>query len=114
MEMMVVIAIMGIILVLITNYGAPRSQWLTTQAAAHQVANAMRSARGQAIAQGHPVAFALPRLAAGVSASIAPPTGIVFAPDGSASGGRVTLRDAGRIVTISADWLTGQVHINAQ
>ncbi len=114
MEMLVVIAVMAIILVLITNYGAPRSQWLTTQAAAHDIANAMRIARGQAIAQGRPVAFIMPRLPGGVSVSIAPPTGIVFAPDGSASGGHVTLRDAGRIVTINADWLTGQVHINAQ
>lgn len=113
LEMLVVIAVMAVILLLVTGYGPPRSRWLETQGAARDVAAAMRAARGAAIAEGRPVAFVMPALPAGMTASVtAPAGGIVFAPDGSASGGRVVLRNAGRDVEISADWLTGQVGIH--
>ncbi len=111
MEMLVVIAVMALILLLVTGYGPPRSHRLEAQAAAQQVAAAMRNARGQAIAQGRPVALILPRTPAWLSVTIQPPGGIVFAPDGSASGGRVRLAGDGRDIAITADWLTGQVQI---
>ena len=38
-------------------------------------------------------------------------TGIRFAPDGSSTGGRVDLRDAGRRVRVAVDWLTGRVTV---
>jgi general secretion pathway protein H len=114
LEMMVVILVMGLALALITGYGRPHSQWLETQAAARDVAQAMRGARGQALVQGHPVALVLPRLPAGVPVSVlAPPGGIVFAPDGSASGGRVLLGGGGHQLAVDADWLTGGVRIDA-
>jgi general secretion pathway protein H len=114
LEMLVVIAVMGLILLLITGYGPPRSHFLEEQAAARDVAAAMRAARGQAIAGGQPVAFTLPRLPAWLAVSVqAPPGGIVFAPDGSASGGRVLLDGNGREVVITADWLTGRAQIDA-
>ncbi|HYP63998.1 MAG TPA: GspH/FimT family protein, partial [Acidocella sp.] len=82
---------------------------------AREIAAAMRAARGEAIDQGHPVRFTLPRLPASVTATIqAPPVGIVFAPDGSASGGRVVLDGPGQELAVSADWLTGQVQIDAR
>ena len=116
LEMIVVIAVMGLILVLITGYGPPRSHALEEQAAARDVAAAMREARGQAIAQGQPVALRLPRLPLWLSVSVqAPPGGIVFAPDGSASGGRVLLDgEGGRKIAIATDWLTGGTQIDAQ
>jgi general secretion pathway protein H len=40
--------------------------------------------------------------------------GIRFFPDGSSSGGRVTLELGGQTQTIDINWLTGQVEINAQ
>ena len=114
MEMLVVIAVMALILLLVTGYGPPRSHRLEAQAAAQQVAQAMRAARGRAIAQGQPVPFILPHLPLWLTASIqAPPGGIVFAPDGSASGGQVQLAGAGQDYAITADWLTGQVSIDA-
>jgi hypothetical protein len=56
----------------------------------------------------------LPHLPAWLAVSVqAPPGGIVFAPDGSASGGRVLLDGDGRHVDVTADWLTGAVQIDA-
>ena len=115
LEMLVVIAVMGVALLLLTNSGPPRSRWLETEAAARQVAEAMRDARGLAITNGRPAPLVLPHLPAWLQVAVqAPKTGIVFAPDGSASGGSVLLGgpDTKNIV-ITADWLTGRVQINA-
>jgi general secretion pathway protein H len=115
LEMIVVVAIMGLSLALLAGAGRPKSHALEAKAAAQQVAQAMRAARGRAISQGQPVAFALPPLPAWLTVSAdAPAGGIVFAPDGSASGGRIILDGEGREVTISADWLTGTVKIDGQ
>lgn len=114
LEMVVVIAVMGLILLLITGFGPPRSHRLEAQAAAWQVAEAMRAARGRAIAQGQPVGLVLPHLPGWLAVSVqAPPGGIVFAPDGSASGGRVLLDGAGQEYAVTADWLTGRVQLDA-
>jgi general secretion pathway protein H len=113
LEMMVVLAVMGLAMALIAGYGQPRSRWLETQSAAREIAAAMRDARGQAIAQGHKVALSLPNLPSWLRVTMAaPPGGIVFAPDGSASGGEVLLNGAGHHTAITADWLTGQVAIH--
>jgi general secretion pathway protein H len=114
LEMTVVIAVMGLILLLIVSFGPPTSHFLEEQAAARQIAGAMREARGQAIAQGEPVSFTLPHVPAWLTVFIeAPRGGIIFTPDGSASGGRVLLDGDGRSIVITADWLTGVVHIDA-
>lgn len=113
MEMLVVIAVMALVLLLVTGYGPPRSHRLQAQAVAQQIAQIMRSARGRAIAQGEPVRFMPPPVPGWLVLSMQPPGGIVFAPDGSASGGRVRLDGAGLDYAITADWLTGQVHIDA-
>ncbi len=114
LEMLVVIAVMGLILAMVTGFGPPRSHRLELQLAAQQVAEAMRSARGEAIAQGRLVPVTLPRLPAWLAVAVqAPQGGLVFAPDGSASGGQVVLDGGGREITISADWLSGAVRIDA-
>jgi general secretion pathway protein H len=123
LEMLVVIAVMGVALILITGYGQPHSRRLEIQAAARQVAMAMRNARGLAITRGEPVALVMPHLPPWLQVTVeAPAGGIVFAPDGSASGGEVILggapagafgQDPARqTVTVSDDWLTGSVQIN--
>ncbi len=114
MEMLVVIAVMALTMLLIANYMQPHSHWLQTQAAGRQVAEAMRDAHGQAITQGEPVALVLPHLPPWLHAVEAPPNGVLFNPDGSSSGGSVLLGSAGeRSLTVTADWLTGRVQINA-
>lgn len=115
LEMLVVIAVMGVTLLLISGYLQPHSRTIETQAAARQVADAMRNARGLAITRGQNVALVLPPLPAWLPVSIqAPPGGISFAPDGSASGGAVILGGADqKDVAVSADWLTGRVQISA-
>jgi general secretion pathway protein H len=114
LEMLVVIAIMGLALALVAGFGPPRSHGLEMQAAARQVADAMRDARGRAIAQGRPVPLTLPHLPPWLTITLqAPPGGIVFAQDGSATGGRVLLDTDGQDIAITADWLTGRVQINA-
>jgi general secretion pathway protein H len=35
-----------------------------------------------------------------------------FFPDGSASGGRIVLREGGRTATVSVSWLTGDVDVH--
>jgi general secretion pathway protein H len=115
LEMLVVIAVMAVALLLLTAAGPPRSHRLEARAAAQQVAEAMREARGHAIAQGHAVTFTLPPVPGWLTVSVqAPPGGIVFAPDGSASGGQVVLDGDGQETVISADWLTGAVQIDAR
>ncbi len=124
LEMLVVIAVMGVALLLLTGYRQPHSRAIETDAAARQVAQAMRDARGQAVTQGHPVALTLPHLPPWLAVAMqAPKGGIVFMPDGSASGGSVILgaiphdgfeaKNAAKIVTVRADWLTGRVQIDA-
>lgn len=112
--MLVVIAVMGLVLAMVTSFRQPKSQWLQTQTAARQVAEAMRDARGEAIAEGHPVAPQLPHLPAAMAMTVqAPPGGIVFAPDGSASGGRILLGSSGTQIAVDVDWLTGRVVTDA-
>ncbi len=122
LEMIVVIAIMALTLTLLTGFRQPRSHWLETKAAAQQVAEAMRDARGRAIAEGHPVGLTLPQVPVWLTVvTQAPAGGIVFAPDGSSSGGRVVLggpgqqtgQQTGQELEVSADWLTGRVQIDA-
>ena len=110
LEMLVVIAIMGLVLAMLTSFRQPKSQWLQTQTAAREVAQALRTARGEAIAEGHPVTPVLPKLSADIPVAIqAPPGGIVFDPDGSASGGSILLGDGGKQIVVNIDWLTGRV-----
>ena len=93
-----------------------------------EVARAMRLARTRAIAGNAAVPVVLDpaeasirvgdgpprRLAAGIGLSVIAVTGaglptILFAPDGSSSGGRVELAAGGRRVQVGVEWLTGRV-----
>ena len=126
LEMLVVVAILGLVASLIVMRGPARSPALEIRAAAGDVAQALRATRVQAIEQGRPVDFLLdatrhqyvttgarPRaLHAPMNVAItAPARGIGFAPDGSSSGGQITVADAGHTAVVSVDWLTGRVRI---
>ncbi len=135
LEMIIVIAILGLVMGLVLSRGPMRSHTLETHAVAASVARLMRTARGQAIASNAPVEVVvdLPRhamrLGAGPLQPLPPQLGLKvftkaeetlgdriagfrFEPDGSASGGRVELRDpTGLRVQVGIDWLTGRVSI---
>jgi general secretion pathway protein H len=111
LEMIVVIAIMGLILGLVSEYGPQKDHWLQTRGAAQAVVEAMTTARGRAIASGAPVALALPAVP-GWLAETVDTSPITFEPDGSSTGGTVTLDDHGRRIDVTADWLTARVTVH--
>ncbi len=133
-ELLVVLAVMSFALVLIVGYKAPWSSALGLQGTAAELASGLRLARSQAIADNQPVAFSLdlsghryrvgseaPRsLPTKLSIGLLTVTGekrsatagdIRFNPDGSSTGGRITLADGSRHVAVGVDWLTGRVTV---
>jgi general secretion pathway protein H len=126
-EMIVVLVVLGLTLALFAVRGPMRSRGLELRAAAEQLAQSLRAARGEAITAGRVVDVTLTaggyrigngRLHAvpGVSilastASGTVQTGIRFAPDGSSSGAIVTLEDRTSRISIAVEWLTGRVRI---
>ena len=118
-EMIVVLVVLGLALTLVMTHGPMRSQRLDLDAAARQVAGALRLARSRAIAQDRAVAVAfgargyqLDQDAPVVWSADVSPNGdrvISFTPDGSSSGGRIVLHGGERDVAIGVDWLTGRV-----
>ena len=135
-ELLVVLAILGFSLSLVLGRGPPRSAALDVRAAAGELAEALRGARGTAIATNRAVAVALdlagnryrvggapPRdLPAGLRLSLLTTAdrtaaagragAIDFLPDGSASGGRIGLAAGEARVWIVVDWLTGRVGVS--
>lgn len=133
-ELLVVLAVMGFALVLIAGYKAPWSRSLGLDGTAAELAGDLRLARSQAIADNRPVALALDlarhdyrvggaspqSLPAGLSIGLLTVNGekidadtgaIRFNPDGSSTGGRITLADGSRRVAVGVDWLTGRVTV---
>lgn len=137
-EMIVVLAVLGMVAGLVLTRGPPRSAALEMRAATNAVAQALRVARTRAIMSNGRVMVAFdPRAAtlrigagaprglpAGVTMSVittadlasAQPgvggqAGIAFLPDGSSSGGRVELATGARHMQVGVDWLTGRVSV---
>src|SRR5271169_192561 len=133
-ELVVALAVIGLALVLIVGYKAPWSSGLGLEGTASELASGLRLARSQAIADNQPVAFSLdlaghryrvggeaPRsLPARLSIALLTVDGerrstaigdIRFNPDGSSTGGRITLADGSHRVAVGVDWLTGRVTI---
>ncbi len=132
-EILVVLAILGVALGLIIGRGPMNSRGLESRAAAGALAQTLRAARAQAIAADHDVAVAIDpprhefamdggprrRLAADMAITIMPgalrgPGAIRlirFSADGSASGGQVLLGSGRQRLGISVEWLTGRVSV---
>lgn len=127
-EVLVVFAVLGLVAGLVAARGPSRSAALDLRAASGEVARALRLARTRAIAGNAAVPVVLDpveasvrvgdgpprRLAAGIGLSVVTAAGaglptILFAPDGSSSGGRVELAAGGRRVQVGVEWLTGRV-----
>jgi general secretion pathway protein H len=131
-EILVVLVILGLTVALVAARGPARNAGLEARAAASEVVQTLRIGRSRAIAEDRPVVVMLDlsshRLAldgALRAARCHPPSGrrpgarreaprraiFDFAPDGSATGGRVILGRPGRRFLVSVDWLTGRVDI---
>ena len=122
LEMLVVIAVLGMVAGLVLARGPMRSAGLDARMAANQVAGALRAARSEAIAQDRAVAVAIDGAAGTVRIGNGPvrPTGavlgpparpIVFAPDGSSAGASVLVASGPIRKRVNVDWLTGRVSI---
>ena len=135
-EMLVVVAVLGLAVALLATHGPQRSAGLDLRTAAQQVAGTLRLARSRAIATNHEVGVSFDVLARsvrleGTAARTLPPgiglevtalmgetageriAAIRFAPDGSSTGGRVELASGVRRVRIGVEWLTGRVQVSS-
>ena len=130
-EMLVVLAVLGLSVGLIAGRGPWRSPALDSRAAAGQLAQGLRLARAQAIARNRQVVLLvdttrgsfrvgdgppqlLPRglaLAVTTVAGQELPGSIAFLPDGSSTGGRIGLAAGAARTWVGVDWLTGRVSI---
>jgi general secretion pathway protein H len=133
-ELIVTLAILGFALVLITGYKAPWSSGVELKGTAAELAAALRLARSQAIAADRPVALdldlaahryrvddgAVHTLPRQMSIELLTVTGqnrgrtegdIRFNPDGSSTGGRISLGEGQRRIAVGVDWLTGRITV---
>src|SRR5207244_12348044 len=133
-ELLAVLAILGLALALIAGYKLPWSRGLGLEATAAELAAGLRLARSEAILSNRPVVVDLdllghrdrvgtgaPRsLPADLSIELLTVAGearnaregdIRFNPDGSSTGGRISLIDGQRRIGVGVDWLTGRVSV---
>lgn len=133
-EMLVVLAILGLALALVVARGPPGSPALEIKASAAALAGGLREARARAIEANRPVRLTLdlgddnwriddsppqrlwgaPRIAiltARGEVLDRQSASIRFDADGSSTGGRIELTEGGRTLEINVDWLTGNVRV---
>lgn len=134
LEMIIVVAVLGLAIGLIVTRGPMRSPKLEMQGAVNAVAQGLRVARSRAIATNRPVRFAVDIPAHSVGVESETPTvlpkaisiamlavseetrgtrlaAIRFNGDGSATGGRIELGDGQRVAQVNVEWLTGRVTV---
>ena len=130
LELIIVMVILGLLLGLVVSNGAMRRPRLAQEAAARTIAQALRESGARAIAEDRTIRFSLnpasgvwragrhhgavPRGTAVRFRGVAlGSTGVItFSPDGSASGGRISLASAGNEQVITVDWLTGRISVD--
>jgi general secretion pathway protein H len=133
-EVIVTLAILGFALVLVAGYKPPWSSGLGLKGVAGELASGLRLARSQAIASNRSVSLDLDlighRYRVGTAATRQLPSNlsielltiagerqapgigdIRFNPDGSSTGGRITLADGRRQMAVGVDWLTGRISV---
>jgi|SRR5215467_9032213 general secretion pathway protein H len=133
-EVLVTLTVLGFALVLVTGYKPPWSRSLGLKGTAAELAADLRLARSEAIARNRSVAFDVDvnahryRIGTGKIQSLPSQFSIelmtiagekrqegagdiLFNPDGTSSGGRITLADGQRSMVVGVDWLTGRVSV---
>jgi general secretion pathway protein H len=135
LEMLIVLAIAGFLMATVAPNFGPAMARAKLYSAARDVASALRHTRGQALILGKDAVFELDiarnryrvngrqkiyklpeqiNLSLYTTATETMNEGIGrirFFPDGSATGGRVTLEGGGRQRVVDVNWLTGEVKI---
>ena len=133
-ELLVVLSILALTAALVSPALDRALQSARLKGATRELASALRQTRGQAIHRGLPARFildthqrryrvgqrnartlhqelALTMIIAKVERNSEHEGGIRFYPDGSSTGGRVTLNNPAGAFDIDVHWLTGQVRI---
>jgi general secretion pathway protein H len=134
LELVVTLAILGFALVLMVGHKPLWSRGLELRGTAADIAAGLRTARSEAILRNRPISFAIdlaehrfqvgpgpvrqlpPQLAITLLTVAGEKSnsrlgGIRFNPDGSSTGGRVSIADGQQAIAIGVDWLTGRVSI---
>lgn len=134
LEIIVVLAILGLALVLVVGHRPPWSKGFDIDTTAAELAAQLRLVRSEAIVANRAVALELDlpgrRYRSGTAVARALPAGLAielltiagerrgvvaggirFHPDGSSTGGRIVLADGTRRVAVGVDWLTGRVSV---
>ena len=137
LEMMLVLVIAAVLAAVVAPNMQPAITNMQLRAATQDVASALRHTRGQALSQGREAEFVLNvkqhfyrttgrrkpyALPESVKLSLFTADtlmeegqgSIVFFPDGSASGGRVTLEGAGKTRLVDVNWLTGNIVVREE
>ena len=133
-EMIVVLAILGLVLAMVATRGPLGLHTLTARAAANQLASGFRQARAQAVAENRSVEVNVDLAAHSWRIGAGQPTALPrdmeisvvtvagqslgtrfaqfrFLPDGSSTGGRIELKDGKSRMRIGIDWLNGRVSV---
>jgi general secretion pathway protein H len=133
-EVIVVLAVLAFALALIVGYKPPWSSGLGLRGTAAELASSLRLARSEAILQNRPVLFELDlsgrrfrvgngtvrQLPRQLSIELLTVSGerrdfatgdIRFNPDGSSTGGRISLADGRQKMAVGIDWLSGRVSV---
>jgi general secretion pathway protein H len=121
-EMLVVVAILAVALGIVSGASPRRSPVLEITGATARVTGAMRAARVRAMTEDRSVPLLVARdghalvvdgrpvwLGYGVVVAMTDRRAVLFAPDGSSSGGTLRLQTANRGRLIRIDWLTGAI-----
>jgi general secretion pathway protein H len=111
-ELLVSLAVLGLALSLIASYKPPWSRGLGLRATAAELAAGLRLARSEAGMPRHlPPDLSLELLTISGEALNGREGTIRFNPDGSSTGGRISLADGRRRIGVGVDWLTGRVSV---
>jgi len=128
LELLVALTILALAMSVVSISASRRSPSFEIQRLSGEAASLLREARLTAQSTGRPVRIVFDAddrelrragsdplsIPEGVNASLvsaasAGPSAIVFFPDGSSTGGELTLEGAGRTEAITVDWLTSRI-----